>query len=84
MKTMLRALYTNTVQPATICSVIVSVYSSGYSIGVDCTLDNKIAPFIPFLSNLVYSAAFGCLVGITYPVSVPALLAIDYYDSRKK
>ena len=81
---MLRTLYTNTVKPATMCCVIVSVYSSGYSIGVDSTIENKVAPFIPFLSNLVYSATFGCLVGMTYPVSVPLLLAIDYYDSRKK
>ena len=81
---MLRTLYTNTVNPATLCCVIVSVYSGGYNIGADSTLDNKVAPFIPFMSNLVYSASIGCFIGMTYPVSVPLLFAMDYYDNRKK
>ena len=78
MNSALRRFYTNTVKPVTAISLIVSMYSGGYSSGVDDWIYGKKIAFIPFIMVIAQSAVVGSCIGITYPVSINVLLEIDY------
>lgn len=77
-----RIVYSNTVKPVTACSFVVSVYSGGYSTGATDVIYNKMTPFMPFMVDIVYSAVLGICIGITYPISIPALLTLEYVNTR--
>jgi hypothetical protein len=84
MNSALRAFYVKTVTPITCISVVVTVYSSGYSNGVELWFDdNKRLSFVPFVLDLAQSAVIGSCIGITYPVSIPAMVTYEYMDYRK-
>lgn len=84
MNSTVRAFYTRTVKPITGISVIVSVYSNGYSNGVDLLLDdNKRLSFVPFVLDLAQSAVIGSCIGIIYPVSIPLLVTYEYMTYRR-
>jgi hypothetical protein len=83
MNSALRAFYAKTVRPVTGVCVVVSVYSNGYNNGVDWWVNDRRMTVIPFLMGLIKSAVIGSCIGITYPVSIPAVIALDYMEYRE-
>ena len=78
-----RTFYMKTVKPVTTGATIISMYSGGYSAGAtDWIYKNHTPPFIPFALDIASCAVIGSCIGITYPVSVPLLLAYEYYQTH--
>jgi hypothetical protein len=78
-----RTFYMKTVKPVTTGATIISMYSGGYSAGATDLIYKKTnTPFIPFVLDIAFCAVIGSCVGITYPVSVPLLLAYEYYQTH--
>jgi len=83
--TTLRKFYMNTVKPITAGSVIISLYSTGYSTGADNLINNTNLNYTTFVLDIAHSAVIGSCVGIAYPISIPMMVSIDYIMySRKK
>jgi hypothetical protein len=58
------------------------MYSGGYSAGATDWIYKKTnTPFIPFALDIAFCAVVGSCIGITYPVSVPILLAYEYLQN---
>lgn len=72
------AIYQRTVRPMTAITTIFSLYSNGYSSGVKGWQDQKSISFVELTIDLTNSFVVGSCVGITYPVSIPLLVAYEY------
>lgn len=77
--TTLRKFYMNTVKPITAGSVIISLYSSGYSTATDNLINyNPNLNYTTFVLDIAHSAVIGSCVGMTYPISIPMIVSINY------
>ena len=75
---LLTAFYKATVIPVTICSVTMSVYSRAYADEYDYTLGKRKFTMVEYVSSLVESTLFGCCIGATYPIGIPAVAGYLY------
>jgi hypothetical protein len=82
--TTLRKFYMNTVKPITASSVIISLYSCGYSTAVDNLINNTNLNYTTFVLDIAHSAIIGSCVGIAYPVSIPMMVSINYIMYGRK
>jgi len=74
----------NTVKPITASSVIISLYSSGYSTATDNLINNTNLNYTTFVLDIAHSAVIGSCLGITYPISIPMMVSIDYIMYGRK
>lgn len=72
------AIYQRTVRPMTAITTIMTLYSNGYYSGVKSWQDQKSVTFVELTIDLTNSFIVGSCVGITYPVSIPMLVAYEY------
>jgi hypothetical protein len=75
---LLTEFYRATVVPVTICSVTMSVYSRGYSDSYEFVYGKKKFTAVEYVTSLIESTLFGCCVGTTYPIGIPALAGYLY------
>ena len=72
------AIYQRTVRPMTAITTIMTLYSNGYYSGVKSWQDQKSVTFVELAIDLTNSFIVGSCVGVTYPVSIPMLVAYEY------
>ena len=77
-KMRLTTIYKSTVIPVTYCTVILSVYSRGYSDRMESLLYNREIPFLKYTLVFLESSLLGYCIGITYPVGIPASIGYLY------
>ena len=74
----LTEFYKATVVPVTICSVTMSVYSRGYSDSYEFIYGKRQFTMVEYVASLVESTLFGCCIGATYPIGIPAVAGYLY------
>ena len=80
---LLSTFYKSTVIPVTYCTVALSVYSLGYSDMVESIIYHHKPNMITYTFNIIESSAFGCCIGIIYPVGIPATIGYLYTTRHK-
>ena len=77
-----RHFYTKTVKPITAGVMVFTLYSGGYYDGTGSAFYNTEFP-ITFPLDIAYYAIIGSCVGITYPISIPIIVAYEYHHDEK-
>ena len=71
---MCASYYNMIVRPITMISVVEWIYVAGYTSSIDDILDGNRKPIYVNLFRIAKGAAFGALLGVTFPISTPMLL----------
>lgn len=80
---MLKQLYMRTVKPVTYNAILLTSYTRGYSDVHDYIFNNKITSYVEFMQSNTESILLGIGIGVSYPISIPALAIYIYMDTHK-
>jgi hypothetical protein len=71
--------YKRTVTPITCCTVAFSVYTRGYSDGIQTYFGKLDTGIRQYLIGNIESALLGYIIGVTYPIGIPACIGYVYF-----
>jgi len=81
---MWKQFYMRTVKPVTYNAILLTSYTRGYSDACDIFFYNKKTPgYIDFIQYNTENILIGVGIGISYPISIPALAVYIYNDIHK-
>ncbi len=80
---MLKQLYMRTVKPITYNVTLLISYTRGYSDVYDCFFNNRKIGYVEFVQSNTENILLGIGIGLSYPISIPALAIYIYRDTYK-
>ena len=80
---MWKQFYMRTVKPITYNTILLVSYTRGYSDMYDDILYNRKPGYIEFMKSNIENILLGIGIGLSYPISIPALAIYIYDDIHK-
>lgn len=80
MQQLFTLFYKRTVKPVTYCTVAFSVYTRGYSDGIQTYFGKLPLGIQQYIVSNIESAFLGYIIGVTYPIGIPACIGYMYFE----